>query len=63
MSTTEPLSLFGDGLPAALPPPPPEREIEGSSDDDIEEFDVDDRAPVPGDIGVMKVKDDPAFEK
>uniref|UniRef100_M4C1M4 Uncharacterized protein n=1 Tax=Hyaloperonospora arabidopsidis (strain Emoy2) TaxID=559515 RepID=M4C1M4_HYAAE len=63
MSTTEPLSLFGDGLPAALPPPPPEREIEGSSDDDIEEFDVDDRAPVPGDVGVMKVKDDPAFEK
>ena len=53
-------ALLGGALPA---PPPPESALEGSSDDDIEEFDVDDRASGTGDAGVMKAKDDPAFEK
>ncbi|KAG1686853.1 hypothetical protein DVH05_005906 [Phytophthora capsici] len=63
-------SLFGDGPPPPPPPPPstgrpapPASEMESSSDDDIEEFDVDDRPPTATDSGVMKLKDDPAFEK
>ncbi|RLN32207.1 hypothetical protein BBJ28_00005188 [Nothophytophthora sp. Chile5] len=43
-----------------LPPPPPD---DSSSDDDIEEFDVDDAPPAAADHGVLKLKDDPAFEK
>ncbi|GMF14745.1 unnamed protein product [Phytophthora lilii] len=66
-----PASLFGDGPPAPPPPPPPSTgrppppvsEIESSSDDDIEEFDVDDPPPAAAEPGVMKLKDDPAFEK
>ncbi|TDH73465.1 hypothetical protein CCR75_002067 [Bremia lactucae] len=58
-----PASLFGDG-----PPPLPSfitksalsgSDMGSSSDDDIEEFDADE-LPV---AGVMKLKDDPAFEK
>ncbi|KAG6604508.1 putative coiled-coil protein [Phytophthora cinnamomi] len=64
-----PASLFGDGPPAPPPPPPsstgrpapPVSEMESSSDDDIEEFAVDE--PPAADSGVMKLKDDPAFEK
>ncbi|KAL3663934.1 hypothetical protein V7S43_010823 [Phytophthora oleae] len=63
-------SLFGDGPPPPPPPPPstgrpapPASEMESSSDDDIEEFDVDDPPPAATDSGVMKLKDDPAFEK
>ncbi|RLN88693.1 hypothetical protein BBJ28_00008503 [Nothophytophthora sp. Chile5] len=63
-----PASLFGDGPP---PPPPPSstgrpaRPVsdDSSSDDDIEEFDVDDAPPAAADPGVLKLKDDPAFEK
>ncbi|KAL4166486.1 hypothetical protein KRP22_013744 [Phytophthora ramorum] len=66
-----PASLFGDGPPAPPPPPPsstgrpapPVSEIESSSSDDIEEFDVDDPPSIAADSGVMKLKDDPAFEK
>ncbi|KAG7391749.1 hypothetical protein PHYPSEUDO_003824 [Phytophthora pseudosyringae] len=67
-----PASLFGDGPPAPPPPPPPSStgrpappvsEMESSSDDDIEEFDVDDPPSAAADSGVMKLKDDPAFEK
>ncbi|POM78056.1 Hypothetical protein PHPALM_4461 [Phytophthora palmivora] len=67
-----PASLFGDGPPAPPPPPPPSTtgrpappvsELESSSDDDIEEFDVDEPPPAAADSGVMKLKDDPAFEK
>lgn len=65
-----PASLFGDGPPAPPPPPsstgrpaPPVSEFESSSDDDIEEFEADAPAPPAADSGVMKLKDDPAFEK
>ncbi|CAI5709505.1 unnamed protein product [Peronospora destructor] len=69
-SAGESALLFGDGPP---PPPPlpsaagrpalPESEMESSSDDDIEEFDVDDPPPAAVESGIMKLKDDPAFEK
>ncbi|KAI9920737.1 hypothetical protein PsorP6_001039 [Peronosclerospora sorghi] len=75
-SIDRPASLFGDGPPVAPPPPPPppslshlgpqapfENEVESSSDDDIEEFEVDGPAETTGNTGVMKLKDDPAFEK
>ncbi|KAG7393792.1 hypothetical protein PHYBOEH_006020 [Phytophthora boehmeriae] len=66
-----PGSLFGGGPPAPPPPPPPSStgrpprpaSEESSSDDDIEEFDVDDPPSAPADSGVLKLKDDPAFEK
>ncbi|KAF4045713.1 Subunit CCDC53 of WASH complex [Phytophthora infestans] len=67
-----PASLFGDGPPGPPPPPPPSSsgrpappasEMESSSDDDIEEFDVDDTPPTSAASGVIKLKDDPAFDK
>ncbi|KAE9122313.1 hypothetical protein PF005_g7178 [Phytophthora fragariae] len=66
-----PASLFGDGPPAPPPPPPPSSTGRpappvsemSSSDDDIEEFDADEPSPPSVDSGVMKLKDDPAFEK
>ncbi|KAL7684962.1 putative WASH complex subunit 3 protein [Plasmopara halstedii] len=50
--------LFSDPPPPSMAPPI--SEMEGSSDDDIEEFDADEP---PVTAGVMKIKDDPAFEK
>ncbi|CAI5745319.1 unnamed protein product [Peronospora destructor] len=62
--------LLGDGPPPPPPPPSaagrpalPESEMESSSDDDIEEFGVDDPLPAAVESSVMKLKDDPAFEK
>ncbi|KAG2519362.1 hypothetical protein JM18_007583 [Phytophthora kernoviae] len=74
MPDSEPTdSLFGGGPPAPplppLPPPPSTsrsaRSVseESSSDDDIEEFDADGPPSAPADSGVLKLKDDPAFEK